>query len=151
MNKTKNISNSTNAISNNIIQLRQYGTVNIDNILDKDFELIQDILKNTIEKKIQWQPGVFITIFRTIILKQPFESFFSAKYKEYNITLNNNHKGIITIIITKGLSKKRILKTFIPFKPVIKNNYRIGTYRSTVLCNLFNIVKSQTNILVAVS
>lgn len=138
-------------ISNNTIQLSHYGTVNIDNIPDKDFELIQHILKETKDSKINWKYKTFASLYREIIFKKPFESIYSGRYEKYNIDLNNNHKGKITITITKGFRNKRILKTFIPFIPVTKNNYRIGTYRSTVLRDLYNIVKYQTNVMDAAS
>lgn len=122
-----------------------YGKVNIDNISDNDYETIQKITEATFSRQIHWKPQSFMSIITQIVTKKQLEIQYSANFNGMNICLTSNIKGKTTIKVTKGLTKKVIVDTYILANPVLKFGMRAGTSRSLTLYKLFKAVRYQVD------
>lgn len=125
--------------------LKNYGVVNIDNISDDAYELIKNIAQDTYSREINWRPQTFISIVTSLLSNKDLAITYTAHHKGLNITLKNDIKNKTHIRITKGLTKKVILDTFIPYKPTTRNGARIGTARSMELYKIFKAVRYQVD------
>ncbi|MEW5822564.1 MAG: hypothetical protein AB1782_20390 [Cyanobacteriota bacterium] len=124
--------------------LRLNGLVNIDNISDKEYEMIRLISEATYNNEIRWNAqNVFIQYIRTIITNK-FESLYWGIYNDYVVTLTDNYSGKVSITVTKGFPKKTVLETFIPRKPQFINGRRVGSFRESYLFKLLMTIKFQT-------
>lgn len=121
------------------------GIVNIDNISDREYEMVQEILDNTIERKIYWKPQSFLSILKDLLSNKKVSINYNGSYRGMNIFISNDIKGRTTIKIAKGFTNKTILETFIPFKPETRMGQRTGTSRAYSLYNLFKTIRYQVD------
>lgn len=125
--------------------LKIKGCVNIDNISDKEYELLQELAEDSIRRQIEWKPQSFFSIVTALLAKKTPELIYSASHKGFNVTLTDSIKGKISIKITKGITKKTVLETFIPFKPEVSYGKRRGSARSVLLYNLYKSARYQVD------
>ncbi|MGD9580194.1 MAG: hypothetical protein AB7V50_02375 [Vampirovibrionia bacterium] len=125
--------------------IKKFGIVNIDNISDDAYELIKSIAQDTFNRKIYWRPQNIFSIVSSILANKELAIVYTAKHKGLNITIKNDVQNKTYIKVTKGLTKKVILETFIPYKPVMRNGARVGTYRSMELYKIFKAVRYQVD------
>lgn len=121
------------------------GIVNIDNISDKEYELINDIADATVMRKINWKSNSIVSILTGFISKKDPEMVYNAVYKNMKINVRRNLKGKVNIKITTQVTKQTILETFIPYKPEVKLTGRSGTSRAMLLNNMFNVIRFQVD------
>lgn len=125
--------------------LKDFGIVNIDNISDNAYDLIKYIAQDTYNRQINWKPQTFLSIVSSLLADNDLAITYTAQHKGFNITLKNDINNKTQITITKGLTKKVILDTFITYKPITKNGVRIGTARSMELYKIFKAVRYQVD------
>lgn len=125
--------------------LKYFGKVNVENVTDEDYKLITEIFEATFRRQIRWRPQSFVSMLLVLILNKPITRIYTTCFCAFKITLTDNLKGKININITKGLFKKQVLSTFIPFKPIINNGYHIKLFRSVQLYRLYLAVKHQVD------
>ena len=125
--------------------LRSYGIVNIDNIEDEQYEIIHQLIKDTIDRQVKWRQADLVTMLVSLATKTETTICYFADYKGMNVTISNNFKGIVRIKITTRFTKKVVVDTFIPFKPSIQYGKKIGTSRSFKLYSLFQSVRYQVD------
>lgn len=119
------------------------GIVNIDNISDREYEVIKKVVDVTVTKKISWKTAGLICSLKNIILKNNIVSTYKTYYEGLDIILNKFSTGKISIKASNRLTKRVVFDTFIPFKPELKLNKRVGTSRSMVLYKLFQAIRYQ--------
>lgn len=133
--------NKRSKISSKRVLTPKKGIVNIDNITDEHYVLIEEIFSATLNEKIRWSDEGYIAKISNIILNQDPYVLFKGTYHKNKIELLNNYSGFLYIKIMKGFSKKILFETFIPSKPVFQFGKRIGSRREEYLYRLYTAVK----------
>jgi hypothetical protein len=120
------------------------GVVNIDNISDREFEIVEEIAESTFAREINWRPQGFLSILSSILIQNKVpELEYIADYKGHRLSLRTNAKGKTALTVTKKFSGKKVLETFIPFNPVVRFGVRTGTSRAMLLNRLMKTVRFQ--------
>ncbi len=135
----------------NSLTMRLLDNVNVDNVDDKRYELIQQLAKDTIDRKVEWRPRDLVSMLVSLTTKTETILTYYADYKGMNITISDNFKGKIRIKATRCFTQKVVIDTFIPFKPFYKYGKRVGTSRSLTLLKLFKSVRYQVDGMVMAS
>ena len=125
--------------------LQSYGNVNIDNITDDEYEVIKEIEADAKNNKINWKSQSFVAILTTIMANKSPSIKYTANHKGMYIEIRNDDKGKIHIIVKNGFAKKVVVDTFIPFKPMVKYNKRLGSLRAETLYCIYRIARYQVD------
>ena len=125
--------------------LRSYGNVNIDNITDDEYEVIQEIEADAKARKINWKAQSFVSMITTIMTNKQPAIKYAANHKGLQIEISSDIKGKTHLIVKKGLTRKVIVDTFITSKPIFKHGSRIGTSRSVTLYSIYKTARYQVD------
>jgi len=125
--------------------VKSFGIVNVDNISDIEFELVNEIAEASISRQIQWESQSFIAMLASMMSKKEMKLVYKGRYNGLNVEVTSNIKGKTTVKVTKGFTKKVLVETFITSRPVVKYGRRIGTARSQVLYNLYKSARYQVD------
>lgn len=120
------------------------GNVNVDNISDNEFELIQNIAGLTFNRALKWKPQSFISSLSDLLFNKKLTHNYNTTANDTNINLKKFQNGKISIKISSISANKVLLETFIPHKTHVVWGKREGSARSILLQNLFNAVRYQT-------
>lgn len=131
------------AYANTSLNLK--GVVNVDNISDERFALLKEILDASVNRQVKWQAKGFISNVIGLLSGKEMTLTYSGTFNGMKIRVESFIKGKVSIKVTKGLTNKVLLETFIPFSPKSMHGTRIGTSRSVVLFNLYKSARYQVD------
>lgn len=122
-----------------------YGRVNLENINDSEFEMVQNILKDTYSYDIDWQPVSIFRILKNLYINKRIILGYKAHYQEFSLLLESDIKDNLRLSIATGIKEKAILDTYISEIPFIINKKIGGTRRSRILIQLYDIFKDRVD------